>query len=105
MLEIKENTELLELTAEIVEAHVSNNALAVTDLPDLIGTVYKTLAEIGQGPTLPRLEPAVPVTRSVRPVRKIKCLSAHKDKLIRTNLLLGTEVAGASHVITRQQNS
>ena len=34
--------ELLGLTSEIVAAHVSNNTVAVTDLPDLIERVYKT---------------------------------------------------------------
>ena len=35
--------ELLELTTEIVAAHVSNNVLPVSDLPQLIQDVYKTL--------------------------------------------------------------
>jgi predicted transcriptional regulator len=45
--------ELLGLTSEIVAAHVSNNTVAVGDLPDLIERVYKSLASVGaeQEPT------------------------------------------------------
>ncbi len=46
MPEIEQREELLELTATIVEAHVSNNPIAVADLPDLIATVREALAEI-----------------------------------------------------------
>ncbi len=38
MPEIEQREELLELTATIVEAHVSNNPIAVADLPGLIAT-------------------------------------------------------------------
>ena len=41
--------ELLSLTSEIVAAHVSNNTVAVTDLPGLIEQVYKTLSSVGGG--------------------------------------------------------
>ncbi len=37
--------ELLGLTSEIVAAHVSNNTVAVGDLPDLIERVYRRRQE------------------------------------------------------------
>ena len=40
MPEIERRAELVELTAKIVEAHVSNKAMAVADLPGLIATVH-----------------------------------------------------------------
>ena len=40
------NKEVLEYTTEIVAAHVSNNTVAVPDLPDLIQQVYRTLASV-----------------------------------------------------------
>ena len=48
-------TELLELTTEIVSAHVGNNALSVGDLPQLIKDVYRTLSNVGsaQGSAMP----------------------------------------------------
>ena len=54
--------ELLELTTEIVAAHVSNNSLPVNDLPQLIQEAYKTLANVGNGgPPLERLQPAISI--------------------------------------------
>ena len=47
MSDQQNNTELLELTTEIVSAHVSNNALSVGDLPQLIQDVYRTLSNVG----------------------------------------------------------
>ena len=46
MPEIERRGELVEFTTTIVEAHVSNNPIAVSDVPDLIATVHEALAEI-----------------------------------------------------------
>ncbi len=54
---------LLEVTSRIVTAHVSNNAVATTDLPRLIITVHQALTDLGEKP----LSPAVPIKKSVRP--------------------------------------
>ncbi len=61
--------ELLALTSEIVAAHVSNNTVAVADLPSLIEQVHKTLAAIGGAgePAADRPTPAVPIRKSVTP--------------------------------------
>ncbi|KQT54447.1 MucR family transcriptional regulator [Aureimonas sp. Leaf454] len=59
---------LMELTAEVVAAYVSNNSLAVTDLPTLITEVYGALGRTHVGPAAPVAEkpkPAVPVKKSV----------------------------------------
>ena len=58
----------VELAADIVSAYVSNNSVASSDLPNLIGAVHAALARVGgssiEVPTeAPR--PAVPVKRSV----------------------------------------
>lgn len=59
-------TDVLGLTAQIVSAHVSNNAVSPDALPSLIQQVYKTLAGVGKEPTQPeRPQPAVPVKKSV----------------------------------------
>ncbi len=60
------SSEMLELTTEIVSAHVGNNTVAVTDLPQLILDVYRALVSVGATPEAPeRPKPAVPVKRSV----------------------------------------
>ncbi|MEC8038155.1 MAG: MucR family transcriptional regulator, partial [Pseudomonadota bacterium] len=45
-----ENSELLALTADIVAAHVSNNSVAVGDLPRMIADVYDSLSGLGEAP-------------------------------------------------------
>ena len=44
---------VLELTAQIVSAHVSSNTVAPDALPLLIEGVYKTLAGVGKEPVQP----------------------------------------------------
>jgi predicted transcriptional regulator len=60
------NTDVLGLTAQIVSAHVSNNAVSPDALPSLIRQVYRTLAGAGKEAAQPeRPQPAVPVNKSV----------------------------------------
>lgn len=79
-------SELLELTSEIVAAHVSNNTLAVIDLPQLIKDVYFTLANVDENQGFPeRLNPPVSIKKSVTPDfivcledgKKLKMLKRH----------------------------
>ncbi len=56
----------LGLTAQIVSAHVTKNAVSVEELPSLIREVYKTLASVGEVVAAPEApKPAVPTTKSV----------------------------------------
>ena len=68
-IERVDHTEMLmELTAEVVAAYVSNNSLAVTDLPALISDVFGALGRTNSAPQAPMIEkpkPAVPVKKSV----------------------------------------
>jgi predicted transcriptional regulator len=41
------NETLITLTADIVSAHVSNNSVAVNDLPQLIQNVHNALTGLG----------------------------------------------------------
>lgn len=59
---------ILSLTAQIVSAHVSNNAVPSDALPGLIKEIYKTLNGVGGDapePVAERPQPAVPIKRSV----------------------------------------
>jgi predicted transcriptional regulator len=68
-IERADNTEMLmELTAEVVAAYVSNNSLPVTDLPALISDVFGALGRthaVPQAPAAEKPKPAVPVKKSV----------------------------------------
>lgn len=66
MADNAENVDVLELTAQIVSAHVSNNSITPDALPALIQDVYRTLAGVGQEPAQPdKPQPAVPIKKSV----------------------------------------
>ena len=81
--------EITALTAEIVGAYVGHHTVAATDLPDLIATVGKELAGLGQTPTEPEEEkptPAVSVRRSVTE-DEIVCLVCGKpQKMLKRHL-------------------
>jgi len=80
--------ELLGLTSEIVAAHVSNNTVAVAELPDLIERVYRTLSHVGSDQeTRPdRPVPAVPAKQSVTPDYIICLEDGKKLKMLKRHL-------------------
>jgi predicted transcriptional regulator len=91
-------SDLVELTAEIVSAYVSNNTVVAADLPTIIGDVHDALSKatqrIGQ-PIRDELKPAIAVKKSVTPDyivcledgKKFKSLKRH----LRTHYNLSPE--------------
>jgi predicted transcriptional regulator len=80
---------LITLTADIVAAHVSNNSVAVSDLPVLINNVHTALAGLSGGGAAPLvvLEPAVPIKGSVKR-DFITCLEDGKKlKMLKRHLM------------------
>jgi len=80
---------LITLTADIVAAHVSNNSVAVNDLPQLIANVHGALATIGGAGLVPevRPEPKVPIRSSIKP-DYIVCLEDGKRlKMLKRHLM------------------
>src|ERR1700745_1917453 len=80
---------LLTLTADIVAAHVSNNSVAVNDLPNLIQNVHSALSGIsGSGAAAePKPEPKVSIRASVKP-DYIVCLEDGKRlKMLKRHLM------------------
>jgi predicted transcriptional regulator len=72
--------DLVELTAEIISAYVSNNTVVATDLPAIISDVHDALSKATQrmGPVeREELRPAVTVKKSVTP-EYIVCLEDGK---------------------------
>jgi len=70
----------IELTADIVSAYVSNNAVAASEIPDLINQVHLALVRVSGGLGEVQAEPvkpAVSVKRSVTP-EYIVCLEDGK---------------------------
>ena len=61
-------TELIDLTADIVSAYVSNNSVAANDLPRLISDVHQALARTHEGGIEPEPEPLVPAVNPKKSV-------------------------------------
>jgi predicted transcriptional regulator len=64
-----DNETLINLASDIVSAHVSNNSVAVHDLPLLIQSVYQALVTVGEPEPVveEKREPAVSARASVKP--------------------------------------
>jgi predicted transcriptional regulator len=82
------SNDLLALTTEIVAAHVSNNTVALADLPQLINQVYNSLANIGVAPAAPavRPQPAISVKKSVQPDYIVCLEDGKKLKMLKRHL-------------------
>ena len=79
---------LITLTSDIVAAHVSNNSVAVDELPALIKNVYGALSGLGAAAQEEaRPEPAVSIRASVKPDHLV-CLEDGKKMKMLTRPLM-----------------
>jgi predicted transcriptional regulator len=96
-MEMDMSETLITLTSDIVAAHLSNNDVAVDDVPSLITNVYGALASLGTvvEKEEPRPEPAVAIRNSIKP-DFIVCLEDGKKlkmlkRYLRTNFNMTPE--------------
>lgn len=85
---------LLTLTADIVAAHVSNNSVAVNDLPNLIQNVHQALTGISPAGSSAeaKQEPKVSIRSSVKP-DYVTCLECgKKQKMLKRHLMTNHEM-------------
>lgn len=90
---------LLTLTADIVAAHVSNNSVAVNDIPNLIENVHQALAGISgkSSAAEEKPEPKVSIRSSVKP-DYITCLECgKKQKMLKRHLMTSHELTPAEY--------
>ena len=87
MSELQET--LVTLTADIVAAHVSNNSVAVSDLPVLIQNVHGALAGLGAAAAEPEVkqEPAVSIRSSIKPDFIVCLEDGKKLKMLKRHLM------------------
>jgi predicted transcriptional regulator len=80
---------LITLTADIVSAHVSNNSVAVNDLPVLIQNVHNALSALGARKEEPEAkpEPAVSIRSSVKPDYIVCLEDGKKLKMLKRHLM------------------
>ncbi|MBO6757754.1 MAG: MucR family transcriptional regulator [Roseibium sp.] len=89
MTENPVDSNLIDLTADIVSAYVSNNTVASTDLPTLINEVYGALQRTSSAAHEPEpepLKPAVPIKKSVMPDYIICLEDGKKFKSLKRHL-------------------
>ena len=79
---------LITLTSDIVAAHVSNNSVAVDEVPTLISNVYSALSGLGgeTGSAEPTPEPAVSVRASVKKDHMVCLDCGKKMKMLKRHL-------------------
>jgi len=79
--------EILDLTAQIVSAHVSNNTIAAGDVPQFISDVYKSIAHIGDiTPSQDKLIPAVAINQSIHDDYIVCLEDGKKLKMLKRHL-------------------
>jgi predicted transcriptional regulator len=88
--EVESKTDnLIQLTADVVSAYVSNNPVPAADLPSLIGQVHAALMSRANGSIEEKVEPlkpAVPIKRSVTPEYIISLEDGKKFKSLKRHL-------------------
>lgn len=79
---------LLELTADIIGTHVSNNRVETEKLPGLIVSVFASLSNLGTRtePVVEKPEPAVSVRSSVKPDHLVCLVCGTKNKMLKRHL-------------------
>ena len=90
MTDVVDMTEtLITLTADIVSAHVSNNSVAVNDVPGLIQNIHSALAQLGTSAPEPevKLEPAVSIRASIKPDYIVCLEDGKKLKMLKRHLM------------------
>lgn len=80
---------LINLVADIVSAHVSNNNVAIGDVATLVQSVHAALAGLTGGPTAPEAaarEPAVSVRSSIKPDAIVCLVCGSRNKMLKRHL-------------------
>ena len=81
---------MVTLTADIVAAHVSNNSVAISDLPTLISKVHTALAGLVSDSVVAepvKLEPAVSIRSSIKPDYIVCLEDGKKLKMLKRHLM------------------
>jgi predicted transcriptional regulator len=83
-----DRSEILALTTEIVSAHVSNNTTGPDSVPQLIQSVFDTLAALARDEQAPaELTPAVPIRKSVTDEHIVCLEDGKKLKMLKRHLM------------------
>ncbi|KQN04882.1 hypothetical protein ASE85_07810 [Sphingobium sp. Leaf26] len=80
---------LINLTADIVSAHVFNNSVSVSDVAGLIANVHSALSGLAAPKVqeAPKQEPAVSVRASIKPDHLVCLEDGKKMKMLKRHLM------------------
>ena len=94
----RQNTNLASLTAEIVAAYCRHNAVAVSDIPAVIQSVYQTLfAPSGILRDAASPIPAVSIKMSVQPTYVVCLECGARQKMLRRHLMTAHNLEAAAY--------
>jgi predicted transcriptional regulator len=99
MTDNAENDKLLSLTADVLAAYVSKNPMPMGDLPELIGSIHRSLTGLAAGGREVKAGapvPAVPIKKSVTPDYIVSLEEGRKFKSLKRHL-------SSRHGMTPQQ--
>lgn len=97
MNEVNSN-EILNLTTDIVTAHVSNNAVASDDVPAIIEAIYATLSRLSNPEKLAeKQEPAVSIRASIKPDYIVCLEDGKKLKMLKRHLMANYNMTPAEY--------
>ncbi|HEX9931812.1 MAG TPA: MucR family transcriptional regulator [Allosphingosinicella sp.] len=85
-----EQEKLIELTADIVAAHVANNTVSVGDMPTLVQRIYEALSGLNQGTDEQARQektPVVSVRASIKPDFLVCMECGGKHKMLKRHLM------------------
>lgn len=96
---MEQDARLLELTADIVAAHVANNTVAVGDVAGLVQRVHEALSQLGTVDEQKEAEakPAVSVRASVKPDHLVCLVCGSRQKTLRRHISVAHGLAPAEY--------
>lgn len=90
MTQVLPNNQIVELSADIVAAYVSNNPVPANELPALIAQIHASISNLS-APAVPAeelLTPRVPVKKTITPDYLISLEDGKQYKTLRRHLTL-----------------
>ena len=94
-----EDNNLVELTADIVSAHVSNNSVAIGDVAKLVQQVHQALSRLGapEAAVTAKKEPVVSAKASVKPDYLICMACGKKQKTLKRHIQNAHQLSPAEY--------
>lgn len=87
MMDENQADRLMTMTADIVAAHVSNNTVAISDLPQLIANVHGAIVGLNGAPAAEPPVPKVAIRSSVKPDFIVCLEDGKKLKMLKRHLM------------------